>query len=174
MSTAAVDVAAKRQGILSTHLPLPDVHSTQLARDVASGKECIPALLTLGSILKFFRDHTPDSGEDLYVVFVPSTLGPCRTGQYHVFYDRLFEEMGWENVVLLVCNSENSYRELGPTFSQDVWRALLLGDYFTDVRIGLRLLARDPDGALAVFELAWQEVMQGRGYHAVDHHGRGM
>jgi predicted CoA-substrate-specific enzyme activase len=161
LSTEAIDVAARRQGIISTHLPLPDVHSTQLARNVASGKECIPSLLVLGSILKFFQDHTPDSGEDIYLVVVPSTLGPCRTGQYHVFFDRLFEEMGWENVVLLVANSENSYRELGSTFSQDVWRALLLGDYFTDVRTALRLLARDPTGALASFASAWQDVMRG-------------
>jgi predicted CoA-substrate-specific enzyme activase len=161
LSTEAVDVAARKQGIISTHLPLPDVHSTQLARNVASGKECIPALLVLGSILKFFGDHTPSGGDDIYLVFVPSTLGPCRTGQYHVFFDRLFEEMGWENVVLLVCNSENSYREMGATFSQDVWRALLLGDYFTDVRTALRLLARDPAGAMAVFECAWQDVMRG-------------
>ena len=161
LSTEAVDVAARRQGIVSTHLPLPDVHSTQLARNVASGKECIPALLVLGSILKFFRDHTPSAGEDIYLVFVPSTLGPCRTGQYHVFFDRLFEEMGWENVVLLVAHSENSYRELGSTFNQDVWRALCLGDYFTDVRTSLRLLARDPDAAMTAFASVWQNVMQG-------------
>ncbi|MBI5538227.1 MAG: activase [Deltaproteobacteria bacterium] len=159
LSTEAVDVGARRQGIVSTHLPLPDVHSTQLARNVASGKECIPALLVLGSILKFFKEHTPTSGDDIYLVFVPSTLGPCRTGQYHVFFDRLFEEMGWENVVLLVANSENSYRELGPTFNQDMWRALVLGDYFTDVRTSLRLLAKDPERAMATFASIWQDVM---------------
>jgi predicted CoA-substrate-specific enzyme activase len=161
LSTEATDVAARRQGIISTHLPLPDVYSTQLARNVASGKECIPALLVLGSILKFFHEHSPDRGDEIYLVFIPSTLGPCRTGQYHVFFDRLFEEMGWENVVLLVANSENSYRELGATFSQDVWRALVLGDYFSDVRTSLRLLARDPDAAMVIFESAWKDVMRG-------------
>ncbi len=160
LSTEVMDAAARRQGIASTHLPLPDVHSTQLARNVASGKECIPALLVLGSILKFFKEHEPNKGDDVYVVFVPSTLGPCRTGQYHVFFDRLFEEMGWENVVLLVANSENSYRELGSTFNQDVWRALVLGDYFTDMRTSLRLLARDPAAAMAVFEWVWRDVKE--------------
>lgn len=163
LSTEAMDVAARRQGIVSTHLPLPDAHSTQLARNVASGKECIPALLVLGSILKFFREHDPTSGKEIYLVFVPSTLGPCRTGQYYVFFDRLFEEMGWENVVLLVANSENSYREMGPTFNQDTWRALVLGDYFGDVRTSLRLLARDPEEAMTLFEEIWQDVMCGFG-----------
>jgi len=161
LSTEALSVASLRQGIKSTHLPLPNVYSTQLARNVASGKECIPALLVLGSILQFFKDKDPDSGEDIYVVFVPSTLGPCRTGQYHVFFDRLFDEMGWENVCLMVANSENSYRELGPTFSRDVWRGLVLGDYFADIRNSLRLLARDPDSALELFKSVWQDVMGG-------------
>jgi predicted CoA-substrate-specific enzyme activase len=160
LSTEVMSTAALRQGINSTHLPLPDVYSTQLARDVASGKECIPALLVLGSILKYFRDHEPSSGHDLHLVFVPSTPGPCRTGQYYVFFDRLFEEMGWENVVLLVGGSENSYRELGATFSQDVWRALVLGDTFTDMRTALRLVARDPGPALELFRSVWQDVLR--------------
>ncbi len=167
LATEAMNVASLRQGIHSTHLPLPNVYSTQLARNVASGKECIPALLVLGSILQFFRDRPnfapdagPESGEDIFLVFVPSTLGPCRTGQYHVFFDRLFEEMGWENVVLLVANSENSYREMGPTFNRDVWRGLVLGDYFADSRISLRLLARDPDAAMEIFASVWQDVMR--------------
>jgi predicted nucleotide-binding protein (sugar kinase/HSP70/actin superfamily) len=139
---------------------VPDVYSTQLARNVASGKECIPALLVLGSILQYFRNHVPASGDDIYMVFVPSTLGPCRTGQYHVFFDRLFEQMGWENVVLLVAKAENSYRELGATFNRDVWRGLVLGDYFADVRNSLRLLARDPCAALQLFASVWQEVLR--------------
>lgn len=159
LSTEAMDIVARRQGIVSTHLPLPDVHSTQLARNVASGKECIPALLVLGSVLKFFQDNPPNQGDDIYLVFVPSTLGPCRTGQYHVFFDRLFEELGWENVVLLVSNSENSYREMGATFNQDVWRALVLGDYFTDMRSALRMLAQDPIGAQLVFDAVWRDVL---------------
>ena len=161
LSTEAMHAASRRAGIHSTHLPLPDVYSTQLARNVASGKECIPALLVLGSILQFFRDKNPCSGEELYLVILPSTLGPCRTGQYHVFFDRLFEELGWENVVLLVANSENSYRELGPTFSRDLWRAVVLGDYFADVRTALRLLARDPADALTLFASVWKDVLCG-------------
>ncbi len=159
LSTEAMSTAAQRQGIHSTMLPLPDAHSTQLARNVASGKECIPALLVLGSILQYFRDHAPKRRDEIYLVFVPSTLGPCRTGQYHVFFDRLFEELGWENVVLLVANSENSYRELGATFNRDVWRGLVLGDAFADIRNALKLLARDREAAMDRFTQIWHDVM---------------
>ena len=76
LSTEALNTAALRQGINSTHLPLPDVYSTQLARNVASGKECIPALLVLGSILQYFQNHDPTSGEDLHLVLEARRRGP--------------------------------------------------------------------------------------------------
>ncbi|MFC1609790.1 acyl-CoA dehydratase activase [Myxococcota bacterium] len=163
LSAQAMQTASTKQGVRSVHLPLPDIRSTQLARTVASGKECIPSLLVLGAILEFFRQRPPNRPGEIYVVLVPSTLGPCRTGQYHVFYERLFEELGWENVVQLVSGSENSYREMGPTFTRDVWRGLVLADYFWDARLGVRLLARDVERGLEVFERAWQRVRHALG-----------
>ena len=63
MGDLAVELAAaatRKQGIRTEHLPVPDIRSTQLARNVASGKECIPALLVLGSILQFLERHPPN------------------------------------------------------------------------------------------------------------------
>ena len=161
LAVEAMAIASGQQGIRAEHLPLPDVRSTQLARDVASGKECIPALLVLGSILQYFDKTPPNKPGEIYLVFVPSTLGPCRTGQYHVFYDQVFRDLGWENVIVLVAGSENSYREFGSTFTQDVWRSILAGDYFTDVRTGIKLLAEDVDGAMRIFDRMWRQVIDG-------------
>ena len=160
LSTEAMNVAALRQGIRSTNLPLPDVYSTQLARNVASGKECIPALLVLGSILQFFRDKNPSSGDDIYLVFVPSTLGPCRTGQYHVFFDRLFDEMGWENVVLLVAALGELVSRAGPDLHPGCLARDRAGRLLHRHPELAPLLARDPDDALALFESVWQDVLR--------------
>ncbi|MGE5199952.1 MAG: hypothetical protein ACM3H9_09955, partial [Rhodospirillaceae bacterium] len=134
-------------------------YSTQLARYVASGKECIPALLVLGSVLEFLGTRAPRRPDEALLVAVPSTLGPCRTGQYHVFYDKLFDDLGLDNVALLVSGDESSYGELGPEFKRDLWRAIVLSDYFTDARTGVRLCARDAGEGLAVFERAWDGVV---------------
>ena len=170
IAVEAMATIGNRQGVHTTPLPLPDVRSTQLARNVASGKECIPALLVLGSILQFLQEHPPNQPGEIILVLVPSTLGPCRTGQYHVFYDRLFEEMGWENVVIIVAAAENSYRELGPSFNKDVWRAMVLSDYLTDIRLGIKLLAADPESGLAVFAREWErlKLALGEGPDALD------
>jgi predicted nucleotide-binding protein (sugar kinase/HSP70/actin superfamily) len=159
LATEVVSAAAGKAGVKSIHLPVPDVQTTQLARNVASGKECIPSLLVLGLILQFLRRHPPNQEGEILLFFVPSTLGPCRTGQYYVFYERLLEELGFHNAVILVGDSSNSYREMGPTFNRDIWWGLVLGDYFTDARIGLKLLAKDPEAAMRVFEARWAEVV---------------
>ena len=160
LSTEATSTATLKTGIKSEYLPVPNRQTTQLARNVASGKECIPALLVLGSILQYLQNHPPNQPNEILLFFVPSTLGPCRTGQYYVFYERLFEDMGWENVLIMVADSSNSYREMGPTFNRDVWLALVLGDYFTDARIGLRLMAKDVDSALDTFSNVWKDIIQ--------------
>jgi predicted CoA-substrate-specific enzyme activase len=159
LASPALAAVTRRQGIRAEHLPVPTPRSTQLARNVASGKECIPALLVLGSVLEFLHGRSPRRPDEAVLVVLPSTLGPCRTGQYHVFYDRLFDDLGLDNVALLVAGDDSSYGEMGPAFVRDLWRAVLVSDAFTDVRTGLRLLARDVGSALAVFGRAWSEVL---------------
>jgi predicted CoA-substrate-specific enzyme activase len=155
----ALAAATRRQGVHVEALPVPTARSTQLARDVASGKECIPALLVLGSVLEFVGAYEPRRPDEALLIAVPSTLGPCRTGQYHVFYDRLFDELGLDNVALLVSGDESSYGELGPEFTRDLWRGIVLSDYFTDVRTGIRLCAQDAEAGLAVFAEVWADVL---------------
>ncbi len=152
--------AARKSGLNATFLPNPDSRTGALARTVASGKECIPSLLLLGSVLQFLEKHPPNQPDEYLVVFVPSTTGPCRTGQYYVFYQQLFEELGYENVILLVCESDNSYRELGPTFNRELWWALQIGDYLTDVRLGLRLCASEQGSAMDLFNAHFRHIVK--------------
>jgi hypothetical protein len=159
LASEAFVAATRRQGVHAEHLPVPTTRSTQLARNVASGKECIPALLVLGGILEFVGTRTPRRPDEALVVAVPSTLGPCRTGQYHVFYDRLFDELGLDNVALLVSGDDSSYGDLGPGLVRDLWRAIVLSDCFTDIRSGIRLCAQDVDAGLSVFERAWHDIL---------------
>jgi predicted CoA-substrate-specific enzyme activase len=163
LATEIAAAAAAKTGITTLHLPVPNEQTAQLARTVASGKECIPALLVLGLILQFLQKHPPNQEGEVLLFFVPSTLGPCRTGQYHVFYDKLLQELGFENVRILVGDSSNSYREMGSTFTRELWWALVLGDYFTDARTGLRLMARDVDQAMRIFDRAWHRVVRATG-----------
>ena len=158
LGTAAVSAAADFNGVRSEHLPPATVETTQLARNVASGKECIPTLLVLGQILKLLLTRPPARDEVLAVI-VPKTTGPCRTGQYGPFYEQVFGDLGVQNVAVLALNSDNGYKELGPSFSRHAWTAALLGDFFTDMRLALRLVARDPAAALRTFAAVWADTV---------------
>ncbi|MCL2139494.1 MAG: activase, partial [Treponema sp.] len=124
----------------------------------ASGKECVPSHLVLGSVLQFFLSDRYRKDE-MYLIFVPITTGPCRTGQYYVFYENLFRDMRLENAVVFTLSADNSYTELGPGFAKEMWKGLVLSDYLKDIQCSLQACAADPLSAHAEFEKSWRKVM---------------
>lgn len=147
----------RSHGIDSIALPEADVHTASRARAVASGKECIPSLLVLGAFLDFFAKNEIDP-DRVYLLFMPLTTGPCRTGQYAIFYQNLFQELGYKNVVCLSLNSDNSYKELGASFSTRAWVGVLLGDFMRDAMNTLEALALDRPAAFATFRAIEEEI----------------
>jgi len=159
LSTQALVSVSNAVGIHSEALPVPDVFTLQLARNVASGKECIPALLVLGSFLQYLAKHKPEPDEIL-LMFMPITTGPCRTGQYFVFYEQVFQEMSYDNTVVLALNSDHSYSELGSSISLELWWGIVLADYMMDVKTALQVLAQDPDEAMKIFNVQWAKLLK--------------
>jgi predicted nucleotide-binding protein (sugar kinase/HSP70/actin superfamily) len=121
LSVELLGATIRGMGINAEAMPVPDIHTLQLARNHASGKECLPSHLVLGSALKYLASEKYRKDET-YIIFVPTTTGPCRTGQYFVFYENLFKDLRLENVVVFTLDSDNSYNELGPEFSKHACR----------------------------------------------------
>lgn len=153
-------VAATIRGldIHAEAMPVPDVYTLQMARNHASGKECLPSHLVLGSALKYLSSEKYRKDE-IYLLFVPTTTGPCRTGQYFVFYENLFKDLRLENVVIFTLDSDNSYNELGPEFSKHGWWAAIIGDYMKDVETALRTCAADPVAAMGIYDKLWRKMI---------------
>ncbi len=145
-------------GIDALALPVPDSKTLQLARQFVSGKECLPSHLVLGSALQYFASHEYNKDE-IYLLFVPTTQGPCRTGQYYVFYENLFKDMQFDNVCVVTLDSSNSYTELGPHFSKHAWWGVAISDYMKDIETSLRACAKDPVSALNLYDTLWQELI---------------
>ncbi|MDR2574866.1 MAG: acyl-CoA dehydratase activase [Treponema sp.] len=163
ISTEYVGAALRSQGVNGEAMPVATAKTIQIARSHASGKECVPSHLVLGSALEFFFSEKYRKDE-LYLLFVPITTGPCRTGQYYVFYENLFRDLRLENVVVFILSADNSYTELGSGFAREMWRGLVLSDYLKDIQCALKACAVDPKKAQAEFEQSWRRVM-----HAVEH-----
>jgi predicted CoA-substrate-specific enzyme activase len=163
ISTEYMGAAVRGQGINAEALPVATAKTVQIARAHSSGKECVPSHLVLGSALEFFFSDKYRKDE-LYLLFVPITTGPCRTGQYYIFYENLFRDMRLENVVVFILSADNSYTELGPGFAKEMWKGLVLSDYLKDIQCSLKACAADPVKATADFEHSWRRVM-----NAVEH-----
>ncbi len=147
LSSEMLAAAIRSFGAGAEAMPVPDVYTLQMARNHASGKECLPSHLVLGSALKYFASGKYRKDE-IYLLFVPTTTGPCRTGQYFVFYENLFRDLRLENVVIFTLDSDNSYNELGASFSKHAWWAIVAADYMKDIETSLRTCAADPVSAM--------------------------
>jgi predicted CoA-substrate-specific enzyme activase len=158
LSAELIGAAVRGLGINAQTMPVPDIHTLQMARNHASGKECLPSHLVLGSALKYLASDQYRKDE-IYILFVPTTTGPCRTGQYFVFYENLFKDLRLENVVVFTLEADNSYNELGTEFSKYAWWAAMIGDYMKDVETSLRTCAADPVEAMAIYDQIWQKMI---------------
>jgi predicted nucleotide-binding protein (sugar kinase/HSP70/actin superfamily) len=144
-------------------MPIATTRTIQIARAHASGKECVPSHLVLGSALEYFFSDKYRKDE-IYLLFVPITTGPCRTGQYFVYYENLFRDLRLENVCVFILSADNSYTELGPSFAKNMWKGIVLSDYLKDIQCSLLATAEDPKKAEREFEHSWRKLM-----HTVEH-----
>ena len=158
ISTEYMGAAIRSLGINGEALPVATGKTIQIARAHASGKECVPSHLVLGGALQFLWSEKYRKDE-LYLLFVPITTGPCRTGQYYIYYENLFRDMRLENVVVFILSADNSYTELGPNFAKEMWKGLVLSDYLKDIQNSLKTTAKDPVSAIAEYEKSWRKLM---------------
>ncbi len=158
LSAELIAATIRAFGVNAEAMPVPDIYTLQMARNHASGKECVPSHLVLGSVLKYLSSEKYRKDE-IYLLFVPTTTGPCRTGQYFVFYENLFKDLRLENVVIITMDSDNSYTELGQDFAKYAWWGIIIGDYMKDVETSLRTCAVNPIEAMAIYDRLWRRMI---------------
>jgi len=133
-SSEVAAAAFRGLGRRSEVLPDPDAEMLKLGRRHTSGKECVPLILTLGSLLG--RLEAEKNSQDRFVLLMPSTRGPCRFGVYHVLNQITLERLGWKERVRIFSPLDSDYFAstpagfpglfLGAAFASDVLLAGLL------------------------------------------------
>jgi predicted nucleotide-binding protein (sugar kinase/HSP70/actin superfamily) len=152
-------VAALRYiGINAEVVDPPGREELSLAKGEATCKECLPLLLTSGSLIKYLRDRY--DRDKILVYFMPSTDGPCRFGQYNVFLDNYFRRRRLENVALITLSDENGYMGLSNEFARRGWLGVLISDGLDDMYAGILALAADRTAALAAFDGATRRILE--------------
>ncbi|MDR1313823.1 MAG: acyl-CoA dehydratase activase [Deltaproteobacteria bacterium] len=128
--TRTLAAALRAAGLDAEALPPSDGETVELGRSQTSGKECYPLILTVGDFLKLSSRPGFDPAKS--ALFMPSSNGPCRFGQYSRYTSLVFKRLGLSEVeVLSLDQTGGMYDRLdeagstrGGALSRDVWRAL--------------------------------------------------
>jgi len=122
--------AMKHCGADAELLPQSDELTLELGRKYTTGKECFPSIITTGDIVK--KTLTPDSDADHAAFFMPAASGPCRFGQYSKLHRMVLDELGLQQVPMLVFDQTEGYHNdmaaLGRGFRLHAWRAITILD----------------------------------------------
>ncbi len=126
--TALVAAAARRRGLDAREMPETDRETVAMGRTVTSGKECYPAIITSGNMLKVLGENDPDRT----AFFMGTASGPCRFGQYCTYHRILLDRSGFSSVPIITASSRDSYTSVpglnSPSFQLDLLRGTTCAD----------------------------------------------
>jgi predicted nucleotide-binding protein (sugar kinase/HSP70/actin superfamily) len=158
LGSEAITAVFKGLGLRAYAHPAADEAVLKLGRGNTSCKECLPLILTTGTLLNYV--HNGRRPEEVVVYFMPTGSGPCRFGQYSVFMEDLVQRLELPDVAMLSLSSENSYLGMSGDFERRAWWAVIVSDVMEDVRSMLLANAQDPDAAGTVFRQEWQGILK--------------
>jgi len=130
----------------------------KLGRANTTCKECLPLILTTGTLLSYIGNGKRD--DEVLVYFFATGSGPCRFGQYYIFMEDLVKRLEIPDVALFALSSENSYVGMGKDFDRRGWWAVIVSDVIEDIRSMLLTNAKDSESAMEVFDDEWRKILK--------------
>lgn len=144
-------------GFLAEALPMPDAHALQLGRKYTSGKECLPAVVTLGSLLARLQEARY---EDRFAFFMPTASGPCRFGMYNLLHKTVLKRLGLLDRVKLVSQPDSDYfTGISKGLAVRTFTAFAVGDMLMQALLSARPVEKYPGAAKAIYEETQQELI---------------
>jgi predicted nucleotide-binding protein (sugar kinase/HSP70/actin superfamily) len=151
VASRGLAAVCRKLGIRTEALPPSDAEVLRLGRSITTGKECLPLIVCIGALAKYLKHRPEHSGEKL-LYFLPKATGHCRLGQYHVYTNLHIRESRLEDVAVLDLGMEQRFAGLGPSFSINAWRALVVADVLEDIAFSIITLAEEPKRSLEIFD----------------------
>jgi predicted nucleotide-binding protein (sugar kinase/HSP70/actin superfamily) len=130
----------------------------KLGRANTTCKECLPLILTTGTLLSYIGNGK--RADEVLVYFFATGSGPCRFGQYYIFMEDLVKRLEIPDVALFALSSENSYVGMGEDFDRRGWWAVVVSDVIEDIRSMLLTNAKDTQSAMKVFNEEWRKILK--------------
>ncbi len=163
MSTHADALAAafRAQGMPAEVLPEPDEETLMWGRRYTSGKECFPAIVTTGDMVKFVK--RPDFDRDRYAFFMGGSGGPCRFGQYNTLQRMVLDDLGFEDVPIYAPHQGRRFFDdmgiVGRDFLRVAWRGMVAADMLFKALLELRPYEVEPGAAEAAHQESLDDLV---------------
>jgi predicted nucleotide-binding protein (sugar kinase/HSP70/actin superfamily) len=128
--------AFRSEGYDARTLPLEDEGTHSLGKKWTRGAECLPMSLTLGAFLNQVEsDRRAGEGSgDHPALFLPTSTGPCRYGQYRTLDRLIFERLKMEDIPILSPGAHNAYYGLPGRLRRRAWEGICGGDSLFKMR----------------------------------------
>ncbi|MGD9054533.1 MAG: acyl-CoA dehydratase activase [Desulfobacterales bacterium] len=157
LSSEAFSAILKGSGFhAKAHRP-SDEAVLKLGRANTSCKECLPLILTTGTLLSYVNNGKRDG--EVLVYFFATGSGPCRFGQYSIFMEDLIKRLEIPDVALFTLTSEDGYMGMDKDFETRGWWSVVVADVMEDIRSMILANAVEPHKAMEIFELEWQALL---------------
>ena len=156
-STEAFAAVFRSMGINSKPLPVPTFETLKHGRGVATCKECLPFLLTTGSLLEYLNNKKDLNLKTLF--FMPHGYGPCRQGQYHTRLKDILQTSDIKNSGVISMDDESSFSDFGNDFFIRQWTGLMIADTVHDIENAINVLAVNKEEGLRIIEENWKLIL---------------
>jgi predicted CoA-substrate-specific enzyme activase len=156
-STEAFAAVFRSLGVNCRPLPVPTFETLKQGRGVATCKECLPFLLTTGSLLEYLKGKNGSTMKTLF--FMPHGYGPCRQGQYHTRLKDILQTSGITNSGVISMDDESSFSDFGNDFFISQWLSMTIADTIHDIENAINVLAIDKDYGMKVLNDEWNKVV---------------
>lgn len=150
--------AMRRRGIDARTAPTATREARRAADRLISSETCFPLKGVIGDIISHLEEEALAKGQERvneeYLVFLPSTSGPCRFGKYAEVMGFALDSLGFGGVPVLSPSTDSGYmdtRSLGldlPPLSKagllsDIYNSLRAADLYDDLLLRFRPYAAD-------------------------------
>jgi predicted CoA-substrate-specific enzyme activase len=137
---SVVQTAFQAIGVEAQVLSEPDKVTEDLGRQVTSGRECHPFIVTCGEFVKLTR--TPGFDPSRTAVLMQNYDGACRFSQYGIGHADLLQRLGFPEIPVIAPLTSTRFDEFsglfGLRFTKLLWQGWLAAEVLERIRLHVR------------------------------------
>lgn len=157
-SSDAFAATFRSLGINCRPLEVPSFDTLKHGRGLTTCKECLPFILTTGSLTEYLEKFHSRDKKTLF--FMPRGYGPCRQGQYYILLKDIINNLKIENVGVLTMDDENSFDDFGSEFFIKQWIGLCIADVVHDIESAILAIGISKNESLDLLNSEWSKIIK--------------